>query len=78
MKFTDEHEMFRRSVRRFVEEQINPHVDEWEEKGIWPAHDVLKKMGYLGFLGLTYAEERDARAKPAPKRKRAPGSPERV
>jgi citronellyl-CoA dehydrogenase len=57
MKFTDEHEMFRRSVRRFVEENINPHVSEWEEKGIWPAHDVLRKMGDLGFLGLTYPDE---------------------
>ena len=57
MQFTDEHEMFRRSIRRFVEEEINPHVDEWEAAGIWPAHDVLKKMGDLGFLGLTYPEE---------------------
>src|SRR5258708_6450924 len=45
MQFNDEHEMFRRSIRRFVEEEINPHVDEWEEAGIWPAHEVLKKMG---------------------------------
>ncbi len=57
MKFTHEHEMFRRSVRRFVEEEINPHVDEWEDHGIWPAHDVLRKMGDLGFLGLSYPEE---------------------
>ena len=57
MQFTAEHEMFRRSVRRFVEEEINPHVDEWEAEGTWPAHDILKKMGDLGFLGLTYPEE---------------------
>jgi citronellyl-CoA dehydrogenase len=55
--FTDEHEMFRKSVRAFVEKEINPHADEWEEAGIWPAHDVLKKMGDLGFLGLSYPEE---------------------
>ena len=54
--FTEEHELFRRSVRSFVEKEINPHVDEWEEAGIWPAHDVLKKMGQLGFLGLSYDE----------------------
>lgn len=57
MKFTPEHEMFRQSVRRFVEQELNPHVDEWEEAGVWPAHDVLRKMGDLGFLGLTYPEE---------------------
>ena len=52
--FTEEHEMFRKSVRAFVEHELNPHVDEWEAAGVWPAHDVLKKMGDLGFLGLNY------------------------
>ena len=56
-EFTGEHEMFRQSVRRFVEQEINPHVDEWEEAGIFPAHALFKKMGDLGFLGLTYPEE---------------------
>jgi citronellyl-CoA dehydrogenase len=57
MYFTEEHEMFRQSVRSFVEKEINPHVDEWEEAGIFPAHDLFKKMGDLGFLGLNYPEE---------------------
>jgi citronellyl-CoA dehydrogenase len=57
MQFTQEHDMFRQSVRRFVEEEINSHADEWEEAGIFPAHDLFKKMGELGFLGLTYPEE---------------------
>jgi len=57
MQFTQEHDMFRQSVRRFVEEEINPHADEWEEAGIFPAHDLFRKMGELGFLGLTYPEE---------------------
>jgi citronellyl-CoA dehydrogenase len=57
MYFTEEHEMFRQSVRTFVEREINPHVEEWEEAGIFPAHDLFKKMGDLGFLGLTYPEE---------------------
>jgi citronellyl-CoA dehydrogenase len=57
MKFMQEHEMFRQMVRRFVEEEINPHVEEWEEAGIFPAHDLFKKMGDLGMLGLTYPEE---------------------
>jgi citronellyl-CoA dehydrogenase len=49
--------MFRQMVRRFVDEEINPHVEEWEEAGIFPAHDLFKKMGDLGMLGLTYPEE---------------------
>ncbi len=55
--FTEEHEMFRQTVRSFVEKEINPHADEWEEAGIFPAHDLFKKMGDLGFLGLNYPEE---------------------
>jgi citronellyl-CoA dehydrogenase len=55
--FTDEHEMFRKTMRAFVEKEINPHVDAWEEAGIWPAHDVLKKLGAIGALGLNHAEE---------------------
>ncbi len=54
--FTEEHEMFRKSVRNFVEKELNPYIDEWEAKGAWPAHEVLKKMGQLGFLGLNYSE----------------------
>ena len=54
--FTAEHEAFRRVVRRFVETEINPHVEEWEAARIWPARDVLKKMGNLGLLGLNYPE----------------------
>jgi len=55
--FTDEHEMFRKTMRAFVEKEINPYVDAWEEAGIWPAHDVLKKLGAIGALGLNHAEE---------------------
>ena len=37
MRLTDEHTAFRASVRAFVESEINPHVDEWEEAGMFPA-----------------------------------------
>ena len=57
MQFTPEQHMFRQTIRRFVEEEINPHVDDWEEEGAFPAHELFKKMGDLGFLGLTYPEE---------------------
>ena len=57
--FTEEHEMFRQTVRAFVEKEINPYADEWEAAGIFPAHALFKKMGDLGFLGLNYPEEYD-------------------
>ncbi|MBU1340070.1 MAG: acyl-CoA dehydrogenase family protein [Proteobacteria bacterium] len=57
MYFTREHEQVRKAVKDFVTKEINPHVDEWEEKGIAPLHDLFKKMGDLGFLGIRYDEK---------------------
>ncbi len=56
MRFTEEHQLFRESLRRFVDEEINPNVDAWEESESFPAHEVLAKMGDLGFLGVNYPE----------------------
>ena len=56
MQFTQEHEELRRTVERFVENEINPHVDDWEAAGIFPAHQLFKKLGDLGLLGLTRPE----------------------
>lgn len=55
--FTAEHETFRQTVRRFVEQEIRPHVDAWEAARMFPAHTLFKQMGDLGLLGLTYPEE---------------------
>ncbi len=52
MEFTQEHEGIRRNVKKFIDSEINPHVDEWEEAGIFPAHDLFKKMGDQGYLGI--------------------------
>jgi citronellyl-CoA dehydrogenase len=46
--------MVRKAVREFVDKEINPNMDEWEEKGQAPLHDLFKKMGDLGFLGIRY------------------------
>ena len=54
--FTEEHDKLRQSVRRFVEHEVRPHVDEWEEKGEFP-RSILRRMGELGFLGLRYPIE---------------------
>lgn len=56
INFTNEHQMFRQTVRRFVDAEIKPYVEEWEDARIFPAHDLFKKMGALGLLGLTYPE----------------------
>ena len=52
MRFNAEHRALQDSVRRFVEGEINPHVAEWEKAGIFPAHELFRKMGALGFLGV--------------------------
>ncbi len=51
--WTHEHDELRRNLRRFIDSEINPHVDEWEAAEIFPAHEVFRKLGELGFLGLT-------------------------
>ncbi|MDO9112058.1 MAG: acyl-CoA dehydrogenase family protein [Desulfatirhabdiaceae bacterium] len=54
--FNRDHDLVRKSVRDFVNKEINPHVDAWEEAGMIPLHDLFKKMGELGFLGIRYDE----------------------
>lgn len=54
--FSEDHEIFRRTVRKFVENEITPYGDEWEEKEEIP-RELFKKMGELGFLGIQYPEK---------------------
>ncbi|HEX3757359.1 MAG TPA: acyl-CoA dehydrogenase family protein [Kofleriaceae bacterium] len=56
MKFTEEHLQLRRTVREFVDKAVNPHVDEWEAAGAFPAHEVFKQAGQLGLLGVNKPE----------------------
>jgi acyl-CoA dehydrogenase len=54
--FEPHHDMFRQAVRAFVQKEVEPHVEEWEQAGeipkaIWP------RMGALGFLGVEYDEQ---------------------
>ena len=55
--FTEEHEMFRKTVREFVDHEISPHAEEWEREGMFPAHEIFAKMGDLGLIGVTYDPE---------------------
>lgn len=56
MLFTHEHEEIKKTTKRFVEDEINPNIAEWEKDGIFPAHEVFKKAGDLGLLGITKPE----------------------
>ena len=57
VKFTAEHAAFRATVRDFVDTEIQPHVDEWEAAGIFPAHELFAKLAKIGALGLEYDPE---------------------
>jgi citronellyl-CoA dehydrogenase len=56
MQFTTEHKQLADTVKRFVKEEINPFVDEWEKAEQFPSHELFKKMGNLGLLGVKYPE----------------------
>lgn len=56
MQYTHEHREIQHTLRRYIDEQINPQVDEWEEAGMFPAHEVFRDLGRLGLLGLTKPE----------------------
>src|SRR5438270_7711413 len=52
MLFTADHDEIRRSLQKFIANEINPHVDEGEKADVFPATELFRKMGSLGFLGL--------------------------
>lgn len=54
--FKPDHEVFRQTIREFIENELAPHADEWEEAGEVP-REVFLKMGDLGYLGMRYPEE---------------------
>jgi citronellyl-CoA dehydrogenase len=53
VKFTPEHVAFKDSLETFIEREINPYVDAWEDEGIFPAKALFRKLGDAGFLGVT-------------------------
>ena len=50
--YTEQHVQMQDALKKFIETEINPFVDEWEKAEIFPAHEVFGKMGKLGFLGV--------------------------
>ena len=51
--YTEDHLMMARSLRTFIDREINPYVSQWEKDEIWPGKELALKMGQAGFLGLT-------------------------
>ncbi len=56
IKYSEEHRIFRDSVKRFFAREVIPHIDEWEAAGIVP-REMWKKMGDQGFLCMDVPEE---------------------
>ena len=53
---TDEHRLFRKTLRDLFEREIEPHVEEWEAARTFPAHELFPKLGAVGLFGLEYDE----------------------
>ncbi len=56
MYFTEEHELFRKSLKDFMQKEVVPHINKWEEDGVVERF-IWKKMGDMGFFGINYPEE---------------------
>ncbi len=54
--YTEEHDLFRSTIRDFVSTELTPFVNEWDEDGEFPI-EVYKKAGELGLFGIGFAEE---------------------
>ena len=56
MQLTAEHHALRDTLKKYIDNEINPYVDEWEAAEIFPAHEVFRGLGDLGLLGVTKPE----------------------
>lgn len=55
MYFTEEHNLFRESLKDFLQKEVVPHVNTWEKNGTIDT-SIWKKLGDMGFLGISYPE----------------------
>ncbi|NHN25363.1 acyl-CoA dehydrogenase [Flavobacterium jejuense] len=53
--FTEEHQLFRSSLRDFLQKEVVPHIEKWEKTGIIERF-IWKKFGEMGFFGINYPE----------------------
>ncbi len=56
MYFTEEHEVFRKSFRDFLQKEVTPHIDKWEKSGTIERF-IWKKFGEMGYFGLNSPEQ---------------------
>jgi hypothetical protein len=56
LRFTDDQELLRRSIREFAEREIRPYVMEWDEAQQFPA-DLIPRLAALGLMGIQFPEE---------------------
>jgi acyl-CoA dehydrogenase len=54
--FNQDHQLFRQSVRQFIEKEVIPNTEKWETERQIPK-SVFKKMGDLGYLGINFSED---------------------
>lgn len=54
--FTEEHQMFRESLRDFLQKEVVPHIEKWEKEGTIERF-IWKKFGDMGFFGINYPEQ---------------------
>lgn len=57
MLLTAEHRSLYDTTKKFVQQELNPHIAQWEKDGVFPAREVFGKMGKLGLLGITRPEK---------------------
>ena len=55
--YGEEHIAMQDSLRKIIENDINPHCEQWERDEIYPAHEVMKKLGDAGILGVSHPEK---------------------
>ncbi|WP_394907745.1 acyl-CoA dehydrogenase family protein [uncultured Mesonia sp.] len=56
MYFTEEHELFRQSLKEFLQKEVVPHIDKWEKSGTIERF-IWKKFGEMGYFGINYPEQ---------------------
>lgn len=50
--YDDDQKQMQKTLLRIIDNDINPNVDQWEKDGQYPAHEVFKKLGAAGLLGI--------------------------
>jgi citronellyl-CoA dehydrogenase len=55
--YTSDHIALQDNVAKFIAREITPHIDEWEAAEIFPAHELFKKLGSAGYLGVNKPAE---------------------